>query len=879
MLKANGVAEVEVNLDRDSARAFKRFCLDRGPLVLGRPAQPRRNLEALGEEAGLWGNVEDGFEAWVYPFKLFDGLTLLVSHDGGETFLPLERLARYQWATPHMAQLRLATDRFALTQTFFVPRRLPGLIVLLDIDAPVQLAVAVRLRPCLAPMLMSVEEEVQPRWDPEHREVVFLEKERGVELRVTSPFGVSHRSLLKGTEELRLTVPPEAAQKQFIPILFTVSWPGGPSATTTIANLSAHLEDLLNESLDHYTGLLARAPQVTSPDAEVNDALAWSVVSLDQLRVRNPYLGYGLVSGYSSSGQGTRPQYAWFFDEPTLSSWAFHRVGLSGHVREAFRFLQRFQRGDGKTVHEVPQSLHFQPRFLEESPYAYIHTDGPVYFLAAYGHYYRSTGDLGFICEQWPKILRTFEWCLSVVDRSDGLIQVQPRDWGSAESSFSVWKDTQLEGMWVQALSEMAYLAGVLGDAALAARCAALADKARESIETKLWNEKGSCYYWGLDRSGRPLESLVPHNAISIWMGNFRADRAELVLEKMASSDFRTDWGVRSLSLADPAYNAAAYQTGSVWPVWNTGVIVGDYRHHRSVEGFRNWRAMVRLRTLEGLGPMPEVLHGRYYKRLKQGVPHQMFSELAVQSGFYDGLLGLELDVPGGRVKLAPRLPPIWDELEVNRIPFGPGSLNLSICKTQRYYELAVNLDFPREATMVLEPSLPAGSQVLGVTLDGKAHDFEARRTDRSVGVRVEIPKSQGNHVLRITHRAGVGFLPVDERIEPGGTSRNLRIIRATFIDSQWRLTLEGLPDRTYPIDFFTERKPSGIPETDYFEVKDGSLASPCRRRQTLSEWPQASSGGGRRSDGNTETEEGVAHIKPGATRVCQQRSKLREDS
>jgi len=723
-----------------------------------------------------------------------------------------------------MAQLRLTSDQFALTQTFFVPRKLPGLIVLLDIDTPLDLVVAVRFRPSLAPMLMSVEEKLENRWDCESQEFVSVEKGRGVELRVASPFAVSHRSLPDGSEEICLKVPTAAAQKGFIPILFGLSWPEGPSAVATINTLSSRLEDLFNESVAHYRSLLDRAPRVVSPDPEVNDALAWSIVSLDQLRVHNPFLGYGLVSGYSSSREKTRPQYAWFFDEPTLSSWAFHRAGLSSHVREAFRFLQRFQRDDGKTVHEIPQSLHYQPDFLKTSPYAYIHTDGPVYFLAAYGHYYRSTSDLQFIRQEWPKIVKTLRWCFSVVDPSDGLIQVQPRDWGSAESSFSVWKDTQLEGMWVQALREMENLARVFGDMPLATRCASLAQKASDSIESKLWNEEDSCYYWGLDRSGRPLKSLVPHCAISIWMGNFRPDRAERVLEKMASSDFRTDWGVRSLSLSDPAYNASAYQSGSVWPVWNAGVIIGDYRYNRCVEAFRNWLAMVRLRTLDGLGPMPEVLHGRYYKRLEKGVPHQMFSEIAIQNGFYDGLLGLKVDIPAAQVKLAPRLPPIWDRLRVERIPIGQGSLNLNVRRGNNRYDLGLNLRLPGGAALALEPSLPAGSEILTVALNGEPWPFEVRKTPTSTVVSTEIPRFQGKRLLRILHTGGIEFFPVDSPIELGGTSRNLRIIRAAFTDSQWRMILEGLPNQTYAVDFFTDRRPSGVAETDLSRTSGGAF-------------------------------------------------------
>jgi hypothetical protein len=47
--------------------------------VLERPAEPLRHVQTLGEQAGLWGSLQGGFEAWAYPFKPFHGLELLRS--------------------------------------------------------------------------------------------------------------------------------------------------------------------------------------------------------------------------------------------------------------------------------------------------------------------------------------------------------------------------------------------------------------------------------------------------------------------------------------------------------------------------------------------------------------------------------------------------------------------------------------------------------------------------------------------------------------------------------------------------------------------------------------------------------------------------------
>ncbi|HAK94344.1 MAG TPA: hypothetical protein DCM87_04915 [Planctomycetes bacterium] len=785
-----------------------KFALDPGPLVLSREAAPWRHIEALGEQAGIWGAAGGTLEAWAYPWKLFDRFELAFSADRGKTFRPARDLARVQTAAPHMAQLGLADDRFAATVTLFVPLRLAGLVVLLDVETSADLLIAARFRPSLAPMQMAPPAKLDIAYDAARGEIVAADPERGLALRVGSPFAIGREPLPGGVEELRLRVTGTAARRFFVPILCGIRDPRQPSVEATIDELRSRLDAHFAAAAAYYGALLADAPAVSSPDEDVNAALAWSVVSLAQLRVRNPFLGPGIVSGYSSSGDGARPRYCWFFDEPTLGSWAFLRLGRGDLVREAFTFLQRYQREDGKTVHEVAQSLHLQPDYFTQYRYAYIHTDGPVYFLAAYGHYLKSTGDLEFIRSHWPMILKAFAWCCSVADPEDGLLRIEPSDWGSAESSFSVWKDTQLEAMWVQALRAVAYLAEAMEDPGLAARCRELETGARASIEAKLWNESASTYLWGLDRAGRPLPARVPHHAVGIWLGSFRPDRALESVKTMASADCRADWGVRSLALGEQSADPAAYQTGSVWPVWNAGLLIADFKLGRTAEAFRNFKFMVRARTLDGLGPMPEVLHGRFWKRLEEGVPHQLFSELAVVNGFFDGLLGLEVDVPARRAALAPRLPPAWGRLHVARIPFGAERFDATLVRKEGVYDIEVLRGAGPPIELVLAPRLPAGAVVREAAVDGKACDWRVEADGTGTVVHIAFAHPGGRKSARITFSGGIECLPVDEEVPSGGTSRNLRLIEAALDGDVWLMTVEGLPGRDYFVEILTALVP-----------------------------------------------------------------------
>jgi hypothetical protein len=439
---------------------------------------------------------------------------------------------------------------------------------------------------------------------------------------------------------------------------------------------------------------------------------------------------------------------------------------------------------------------------------------------------------LEFIKEHWSKICKMLDWCINTVDPNDGLMQIAAGDWGSSESSFAVSKDTQMAGMWVCALREMAYLARAMGDEAMAERCRQMAQKASNSLEQKLWDPETSTYYWGLDRAGKPLRSLVPHHSVSIWMQTLSSERIPKVLERMACSDFQTDWGVRSLSALDKRFDPKGYQTGTVWPVWNAGVIIGDYRYGRQVQAFRNWMAMIRLRTLYGLGPMPEVLHGRYYKRLNTGVPHQMFSEVAVQNGFYEGLLGLEIDLPASLLKLAPRLPAVWDRLKVKRIPIGSERLDINICRVPALrgprhndiYEVTFDLQTADKLTVLLEPLLPAGSCIETVEFDGKPISFRKQTICSAVIVAVKIENCQGKHTLCIHHHSGIDFMPEDRAPQPGEQSHHLHLIKAEFTEKQWRFTVEGLAQTVYPITFFTSQLPTHIVGGRLLDHRKGAI-------------------------------------------------------
>ena len=761
------------------------------------PGSMQQHVEALGTHAGIWGTLSDGLEAWVYPFKAFDNLEFGWVKEGGR-FVSLNRQIRKHISSPHQATLEFASEDATVSITLFCPRGIPGGVIEINASLPPGVELAARFRPVVTPMHRDISHDLFMRWDIESRTWAF-KAGRSEALLLMRPT-VGSQMVVDGDGVLMLRFPELGNPHHSL--VFYLAQTEFPEALRQLDLLVDNIAARRLQAQEYYSELIRRLPKVISPDAEVNEALLWSGISLDQLRVNNPDLGWGLVSGYSSSRGTTRPKYAWFFEEPTLTSWAYHRLGLSRHVREAFEFLRPHHRADGKTVHEVTQSLVHWPKFLEEFRYAYMHSDGPVYYLAGYGHYLRSTGDLDFIRRHWQVIQNAFRWCRRQIDPNDGLITVDRGDWGSAESSTAIWKDTQLEAMWVRALKEVAYMARQLGEDGIAVEAEQMKARAQASIEARFWNDDRGFYIWGMDRSGRRVDSLVPHHSVGFWLSDLKSDRIVRALRVLASSEFMTDWGVRSLALSDPRFDESSYQSGSVWPVWHAGVAICDYRHGQSVRGFMNWHSMIEARWGSGLGPMPEVFRGDRFELLPDAVPHQMFSEVSVVSGFYEGLLGLEVDVPARRLSLAPSLPPAWDFLTVRDIPFGEERFDLQLLKQNDSLQIALEWRGAAPIHVDFNPELPGHSIIEKVTDSVGTPYFTVMRTAAAKRVRFSRTLPAGTYRAEIKQDLGLEFSVESPPLVMGQTSQRLRILDYCIRGNWWEATVEGRPDRRYRIGF-----------------------------------------------------------------------------
>jgi hypothetical protein len=783
-------------------------CLGRASsLELGGPAESWRFVNAVGERAGIWGFENGILEGWVYPLKIFHDFSLAFQIEGTPAIYTGEQLIRGVRVRPESVDLQYSAEGFTVTETIFTPRHEAGFVVLLHARSSAPIRVFVHFKPDLNLMWPGAIGGQTAIWNPGRQWVELSEPSGQFSALVGSPNALSstavgyhvYLSHDQPDEQIDLRLDPK--QSKDIPIVIAGGIHSVYEATATYEHIVDRLEELYRESVTYYADLDVCGPQVVTPDAEVNLAIRWSKVSLEQLGVCNPYLGCGYVSGYGSSGTGTRPMYAWFFDEPDISERAFVEAGRADSMREAFRFIQKFQRTDGAVPHEISQSAGVIDWF-KKYPYAYIHSDTSLWYLIAMGHFYSFTGDGAFLKESWSSIKKAYAYCVSLLSAENGLPSIPPENWGSMETAGVAVQDSAMAGEWIAALRSLDRMAIAMNDDLLARECRNREKLASDSLERLLWNPASGYYYYGIGRSGDKLTYLNPAIAYSAWLGSLPRERALPVMERLDGAQFLGDWGERSMSLEDPRYDENSYQVGSAWPFFTVSLLA-DYRYHNAVQGFLTWTSMTHLRMLNARGAMPESLSGSYYRLLDNGVPHQMFSELVGIPGIIEGILGLDLDAANHSLSLVPHLPPAWPGVTVRQFPYGKGQLSIELRQSPGHLRAELSTDGVVPLNLEFSPALPAGARPVGVKVQGKYMPFQTEDNGSDLHVAIKL-RSVVRTGIDVFYTGGIGVDVPWQPLLEGDISRNLHVLRSSFRNGQFQMVVEGRPDLLYEVRLWT---------------------------------------------------------------------------
>jgi glycogen debranching enzyme len=377
----------------------------------------------------------------------------------------------------------------------------------------------------------------------------------------------------------------------------------------------------------------------------------------------------------------------------------------------------------GKIPHELRggELAHFKR--IPHTPY-YGTADATILYIIAWHEAWKWLGDEALFSEYEPVVKRCLRWIDQYGDRdADGFQEYQTSSDQGYENMG--WKDAgdavvypdgslvkgpkalcELQGYVFDAKRRAAEAADHFGDPDLAAKLRQEAAELQQRFEERFWCDDLGYYAYALDGDKKQVKTISSNAGHLLWSGIVRPDRAERVVRRLCESDMWSGWGIRTLSMRNPAYNPFSYQNGSVWPHDN-GIIAMGFKRY----GFAEEAAMIARDISEAgkyflLNRLPELYAG--IERGPGTFPVQYLGANVPQawaagSVFHllRALLGLDADAAKNRLYINPLLPPWLPDLTVRQLRVGKATLDLRFWRegaVTRYEVLAVKGDVQVEA-------------------------------------------------------------------------------------------------------------------------------------------------------------------------------------
>jgi len=396
------------------------------PIELTRTIRPWEFLSATGMRAGLLGNESGRMEAWVYPLKIFRDFHLKFHVDGRTT--PADSLARTLITRPESSTIVYTGDTFSVRETFVVPVKELGAVILLEVETESPLEIEAAFHRDFQLEWPAALGATYIGWDSGLRAFAFGEEQRKFAAIVGSPtaenaeteFQTNYSESQENSFRLGAVAKGKASQI----IVIAGSMTGRPEAEGAYRRLSSGYGDMLRQSAEYYRNYLNQTVSLELPDKQLQQAYDWAKVSLVQGMVTNPFLGTGLVAGYRTSGDSQRPGFAWYFGRDSFwTSFALNAAGDFANTKTALEFVSKFQREDGKIPHEISQGANFV-NWFKDYPYPYASADATPLYIIAVNDYLVNSGDTNFAKEKWASVWKAYQFLKSTYD-ARGLPQNQ----------------------------------------------------------------------------------------------------------------------------------------------------------------------------------------------------------------------------------------------------------------------------------------------------------------------------------------------------------------------------------------------------------------------------------------------------------------------
>jgi len=791
-------------------------------LHLSRTVQPQRYFDSVGQKSAILGKEDGKIEVWIYPYKVLHNFELhfLIENENEivEGRDAVQRIDVY----PHQTILRYVHSSFKVEEIFFSPLGDPGVVILLSVEVIKPLSVVASFTPDLKPMWPAGLGGQYSYWDREKKYFVVSEGTRQNVALIGSPEGEQYSSgpahaLPEGDMKIKIDVKPEDSKRTFFPIFIATSHDGREEADKVYSRLRENFKDLYLEKFHYYEKLAKDYLYVQTPDERLNQAFQWAKVAVDKALVCNPQLGCGLVAGYGLSGRSERPGFAWFFGGDTFfNSWAINSFGSFDMTRQGLAFIRKNQRQDGKIMHELSQGAAFIPWF-EKYPYGFYHAETTPYYIVSLHDYLNWSGDRKFIEESWLSLKKAYQYVLSADTDGDGLMENTVAGLAALElGAFlkNTKTDIYLAALSVEAHRVFSEFAGLMGEKEVSRKANKAYEKALETLRKKFWMEGEKKYAHALTVKDKQLAETTVWPSMPLFFKQLPPLSAEHILDRFASSEMSTDWGVRSLSPKSSHYDPLNYNYGTVWPFLTGYVCLSEYNYGRSFAGFSHLMSLAYNTFIDALASCPELLSGEFFSPVEESVPHQIFSSSPVITGLVRGLLGLSGNALRREIEFRPSLPGAWSKVKVRNFRVGKDIFHFNVQRDED--KLIFQIEPKAHAPYLLHfsPSLGYGTQVRSVKVNGEDMDFRIETNKGEVRCLFNLEIKDKTIVEIMIEKSILLYLP-PYFPQIGDRSVGLKIIRARYRDNQLSILVEGFRGKEYNLILITPRSLISVVEAE----------------------------------------------------------------
>lgn len=784
---------------------------------------PGHFVAAHGQRSAIMGYPETGLEVWTYPLQLLSGYEVRFKERGRiEPFEGRALLSRIETSPSEVVRVYNGPD-FVVREHLFVPLDSPAAILTYEVEGQPEVEIEARFEPSLNLMWPGALGGQDISWNAARSGYVEREPVHGFSAIIRSPDAVAHDSTINAATHrptaLGLVMAPRREADGVARARLVVSQDETGASVDRALGIERRTADLRAEAEAHYASLLDQAVEITTPDRDVNRALASSIVAVDQAWVCAPQIGCGTVGGYGPSRPSRRPQYAWFFaGDGLIGVESFLAAGRFERAREELEFIAKYQnKSNGMIWHEMSTSaplIDWEKRY----PYMYVHVDITLQYLSTLADYVEITGDTAFLKSHWRGIEAAWNYARSLVDPRTRLPSIPAGKEGQNEQAV-LRDDVHLSSAWIEAAKGFAKLARAQGDARLAREAEEAIETGRQSVRSNYWDAANQFWFAGHTLSGEPIREQRPDAVDVLMQGAFTNAQANRALDQLATPEFQTDWGIRSLSANHPDYDPNAYSAGAVWGLGSSGVSTVFWAEHRPFTAWSIWHGLVAWESLDSPGHLHEVMAGDLFHPELESVPEQTWSSAGFLTAAVHGLLGLEIHAQTRTLTFTPHLPATWGELDIKRLRVGSSRLNLHLSEDDRAISLVV--DNPGALTTIdFDPQIPLGAEFLGAEANGVPLTATVTRNPQDQHARVRVAAVTGMTRVVVHYSGGVRIAPIETAPLAGDRSVNVKLESASWSDAG-TLTLKAyVQDSAHAaIDLLTPMKIRDVDGADVSQL------------------------------------------------------------